>query len=204
MTKTDRSLQTFQRRGDGFPIKVTREVTSNPDGTQGVVLSLDLSDAYVPEKKYLANVAAVHPSDHGFMIAFGQRRDFGKGLRSLVQIKMSAQSVTALLETCKRILDQLMEQIRLQGLPDRALTEIDEEPPQTVAMFANVVAVATSEMDACMDFYALSAFSLGGALQGQSHQVGLEPILRVTLDMPLMVALLTRLKDISTAATSRR
>jgi hypothetical protein len=79
----------------------------------------------------------------------------------------------------------------INGAPE-APRESVEEPAQTVAFDANVIAVAVSDEEACLDFYHTSAFSV---LHAKTlRKLAVEPVVRVTLRTVQLFGLYLRLK----------
>jgi hypothetical protein len=80
-------------------------------------------------------------------------------------------------------------------LPEASLANIREDVPgQTVPFAANIVTAGFTGGDACMDYYYASPFSFQIAQAGGEFQA--EPVVRVNLPTPLMIALYEKLFEI--------
>jgi len=82
------------------------------------------------------------------------------------------------------------------------LTEIEEEPEQTVTLFANMIGLAFAGREACMDFYHASAFSMHQA--NQNRKMAVESVVRVILGSGLLLPLLDRLHELEESLPKER
>jgi hypothetical protein len=136
----------------------------------------------------------VHQTTSGVTLLFGQMK-LGGDLRSLLAVNMSFDAMHQLVESFE-IFRKSAEDVKKQGLQTGHLTEITEEPAQTVAMTATMAYVGFSGEDACMDFYYASPFSLQKA--SALSKLAVDPVVRVNLATSLFLAMwdsLSKLKE---------
>jgi hypothetical protein len=108
----------------------------------------------------------------------------------MVEVQMSDASVTQFIES----LSEAREKIRLFTRLD--LIEKFEEPTQTVGFTANLVPVAFSGPECCMDFYQLSPFMRSTMEKGGTDAIQAEPVVRVSLPTGLFHAMVHRLEEL--------
>ena len=174
------------RVGEGVEIQVVSR--SKPEGPDGVVtLGLDFSRAAVPDRRYVADSAQAILEPERARLLFGQSKITGGGLRSLLDIQMSAHDVGRVLPT----FDRLDATRRQRGLAAQALTEITDEPAQTVGLTATTMAISYANMSGCIDFYYVSPFVLGAI--GKGGPLLADPVVRVSLPQSLMFGIIEKL-----------
>jgi hypothetical protein len=179
------------RPGEGAALSVSRRIVPRPDGTNAVELSVDLQAAPVPERRYVADACAVLRSDDFVLLAFGQRRLVGSGCRSLVVLSMSAEAIRSFLKTCDGFLERVAAFLERNGLARSPLLDLTEEPPQTVHLAANVVAVAQAGRESCLDLYHVSPWSIRSV--STRNQLVIDPIVRIDMPTALLVPVVEQL-----------
>ncbi|KWR88746.1 hypothetical protein RM96_17685 [Cupriavidus sp. IDO] len=126
-------------------------------------------------------------------LLFGQERISGNELRSLLVVKMTPVGVQHFMDAIgampKPTVKELMAAV---GAPSEALRSIDNEPDQTVAFAANLVASSFAGFEACFDFYQASAFSM--AHVSATQKLAVDPVVRVEMRIGLADALLDELQ----------
>lgn len=172
--------------GDLVPTRVTNTV--KVDGTSVSAFEVNLSQAHVPERRYLADVASVvvHKSDMSLM--FAQRRIGSELLRSLLVVRMPAERALMFARSVLSVESpKFMDAVVRQHVEKEELVQIVQEPDQTVALSANMTLMAFSGRESCIDFYQASAFSMAAALKAQ--KVAVDPVVRIELRTGIVWAL---------------
>ena len=189
------SARTMHRIGEGPLIDVHLQQSVRADGQTTSSLGIDLSGAPVPDRRYVADVVSVIPGRDVIKLLFGQEK-VSSGLRSLVVIHMAQFAVGAFVSA---ILDMknptVAEVMKISNIDAKLLSSISDEPEQTVAMTASVAAAAVSGQEACVDFYQISPFARLNVMA--SKKISVDPVVRVELSTSLLVALVEKLKEIS-------
>lgn len=178
-------------------IPVARHVVPHTDGASKVTLSIDLGDTPVPDRRYLADVCAIDFDGATVRWCFGQRKvgKVGAGLRSLVVIHIAPEHVHNLLGSLKQFIGEnaaFLGRNKIERIP---LTELSDEPPQTVALCANVVAVARAGREGCLDFYSISAHAIHAINQVGGDKLAIDPMIRVDLPIGLMTSAIDWIVD---------
>lgn len=168
-----------------------------PGSSSLVSVGIDLSKAPIPERRYVADVAAVVVSDDIVRLLFGQTQVVGKQLRTLLDVHVPAVGIVSFLES-----------LRTQGMPEtfavlreklgregRGLYEITEEPKQSVGLAVNLIAMAVTAREACLDMYYASTFILSKAVRGMGP-LSADPVVRVSLPSAVLLALVARLESL--------
>lgn len=163
-------------------------------GVTNISLTVDLGSAPVPERRYVADVGTVVLAHEGARLVFGQTKVTGHGLRSLIVIHMSAYGVHQFLRSSPDMLKTAKEFMQRNRLSVGNLMEITEEPNQTVALAANLIAASYSGTEACMDFYHASPFAVLQVKAG--GEFAADPVVRVSLPMVLLYAVCEELEKI--------
>ena len=176
------------------PLGMASRVTPLPDGSTQLAIQLDLSQAAVPERSYTADAAGVVFDGVRVKILFAQRRLDGTGLRSLIVLPMSTDSVRQLMGTTKTFLPQVGAFMDRNGMKPADLLGVDREPDQTVALPANMATISYAGRDATIDFYHASAGSIH-ALK-KSDGLAIEAVVRVDMPTGVLVSLVAKLTEI--------
>ena len=187
------SIQSISRAGEGVALHTTYVSVG---GLQGANVSIDLTRAPVPERRYTADVATLLCSDSLVRMIFGQTKVDRKELRSIVDIHMSRRAVVQLLDSINATGDTLKNLQASLNFPTANLIDIADEPSQTVGLSASVVAAAYANEEACLDFYHVSSFVMAHLQRNTGANVVAEPVVRVILPTPLLIAIVERMKDI--------
>ena len=200
MSKTHRHgavARAMYRTGEGTPIDVVQHSVVKPDGTGVAVLGINLAQAPVPERRYVADVGTVSFESGTIKVMFGQRKLSSEALRSLVVIHMSPNAVAQFLDSVKGMekpsLDEIGQKIGIE--PEVLAKAFSEEPEQTVAFAANIVAVAVAAKESCLDFYQASSFSIAGAVS--SKKLPVDAVVRVDLRTSLFMGVVKELQKIA-------
>jgi hypothetical protein len=160
------------RQGEGFTIETKAVHTLHSDGVSSLTLGIRMDSAPVPDRRYVADIYAVHPTPGGYRFMFAQEKLGGKELRSLVLVQMSLNATAQLFSS---LIDMKTPSIgelgALFGSVSEGPANISQEPEQTVSMKANVATVAVSNGDTAMDFYQISPFAFHAANRGGKIQM---------------------------------
>lgn len=180
------------RPGEGATLSVVRQQTTGVSGVTSISLTVDLASAPVPERRYVADVGMVVLDLEGAQLVFGQSKVSGNGLRSLVIVHMSAYGVHQFLRSAPDMMETVRKFMQQNQLTAESLAKIDEEPSQTVALAANLIAASFSRTEACMDFYYASPFVVRQVKAGGDFAA--DPVVRVSLPMTLLYAICEKLE----------
>lgn len=188
------------RQGEGFSIETERQQVVGVDGTTNITLGINIAQAPVPDRRYVADVVSVQSSKGGYLLLFGQQRLGRPDLRSLLVIHMTSTAAMSFLRSCLEISDPTLEQLaKSLGIVPVAPADIDDEPEQTVAMSANLVGVAVANDECCLDLYHMSAATVHAANKGGKVQV--IPVVRVEMSTGQLIGLLEELKKLPSTLT---
>ncbi len=182
------------RPGEGTVVELARRQVPRPDGSTGLELNLDLGLAPVPERRYVADVAGVTYEDDVLQMFFGQKKVAkSPALRSLIVVQMTSTATIQFIKTLVGFEPGFRKWLSENGVA-RQLTSIEEEPEQTVTLFANMIGLAFAGREACLDFYHASPFSLHQVQQNKKMAV--EPIVRVILASRLLLPIIDKLHEL--------
>jgi hypothetical protein len=178
------------------PVRVT--TLAGTHGESVSQLELDLREAPVPERRYVCDVAAVKFDGTTIRLLFGQQR-IGKAvtLRSLVVMQLSRLAADQFLRSVDAMSKPTYAEIVSgMGTEAEALTEIDEEPEQTVALQANLLVSAAAGLEANIDFYQMSPAALSNVQRQKSDSIPIESVLRVDIRPSLMLGIINELNNL--------
>jgi hypothetical protein len=195
--KSELMQKTVVRRGDGEMIRVIRELRPKTDGSSEHSVGLDMEWAPVPTRRYVADTAFVDRQNEYVRLMFGQAK-IGIGLlRSLVVIHMVPGSVRQFLDSCRDFGPSARKFAVERGLPVSVLQPLSDEPPQTVALTANILAVAFADWETAMDFYSISPWAIRELANPSVRESAVDPVVRVQLPTSLFIAMLNRLDELA-------
>lgn len=129
----------------------------------------------------------------GARLIFGQAKVAGEGLRSLVVVHITSLGVRQFLRSTPGVLEVARDYLKRNRMSVAKLTDIKEEPSQTAALAANLVAAAFSDTEACLDFYHASPFVMMSVKSGGDFAAN--PVVRVSLPTVLFVAMCEKLES---------
>ena len=168
------------------------------DGQTTSALNINLQEAPVPDRRYVADFAALIYKNDIVKLIFGQEKLGSSDIRSLVVIVMHTQDAQLMLQSIQSLsapsLDGL---VAIAGIKATDLFPVSNEPEQTIALAANLVAIAVSGSAACLDFYNASAFSISNLLKTQ--KLAVDPVARIDLPTSYLVALRNALVEMETS-----
>jgi hypothetical protein len=188
-------VQTFARREKGTAVHVTARQVTLKDGTSGTVHGINLSEAEVPDRSYVAETCGAIYENNTVKLMFAQPK-LGGGLRSLVIISMTPLAAAQFLHAVEHLQNVSLDEIATKSnIIKEPLSDFPAtEPEQTAGLAANMVAAAFSGRETCMDFYHANAFTVA-ALPATS-KLHLEPVVRINTRTSLMLALVHRLQEL--------
>lgn len=184
----------LNKPGEGASISVSRSPLVDVRGATGVLLTIDFGSAPVPDRRYAADIATVERVNDMVNLIFGQTKVGGVGFRSLLVINLSPSAVHQFLRSLQDILPTIHEYAKRSNVAKVDLTNVDQEPNQTVALTANLVAASQSGREACLDFYYSSPWVMMQVKQG--GEFAAEPIVRITLSTGLLLAICEKLESV--------
>ncbi len=203
MAKTHRHpavSRTFVRNGEGALVDAVPSAVATPDGKTVVSVNINLANAPVPDRRYVSDIASVlyKRGDGAIKLVFGQEKISGSSFRSLLIIHMSTSAARHFISSLRTMSNPSLTEITERvGVKPEPLSTITDEPEQTVAFASNVVLAAVSGMDACLDFYQISSFSIAHAQV--SRKVGADPVVRVDIRSALLLSLLHELSELESS-----
>lgn len=183
------------RRGEGTPVSVVSRLVTGADGSSRQTHGINLSEAEVPTRRYLAETCAVEYENDLVRLMFAQRRRSSADLRSLVIVVMTPLATVHFLESIKSMKSPTLSEIaeKYKFAPEK-LADIKQEPDQTIELVANIVAAAFSGREACLDFYHASSFAFVAVKT--TNRLALEPIVRVDMRTSLFNLIVQRLREL--------
>lgn len=188
--KPKSTIQTLHRPGEGVLVDVIR--TTEPQ-SYGVQFSANLSRVPVPDRRYASDIASVIANENMIKLLFGQSKVTGNGLRSLLVISMTFDAIHQLLRSLETVAERTVQ--LQEKLPEGRLTDITEEPQQTVALAANMIVGGFSGAESCLDCYYASPFAMI-PVQNGANKLALEPVVRITLPTSTYFAIWKELKKL--------
>lgn len=195
MSKTKHTpIHRLNKPGEGVTFGVTRTHAVDVKGSTGVLLTVDLTSAPVPDRRYAADIATVERVNDMVNLIFGQTKVGGRDFRSLLVIHLSASAVHQFLRSVQDILPTIREYAKRSNLAKVDLTDVDQEPSQTVALTANLIAASHSGREGCLDFYYSSPWVMIQVKKGGDFAA--EPIVRTTLSTGLLLAICERFESV--------
>ncbi|MBI4190298.1 MAG: hypothetical protein HY525_07135 [Betaproteobacteria bacterium] len=198
MSKTQRRTdfpRAVHRVGEGALIEVLPRSVVKTDGTTLAVIGVNLGQAPVPDRRYVADVGTVTYANETVKMMFGQQKISSDSLRSLLVIYMSPLATRQFVESVDRMQNPSIEDIAKKlGLQREELNRIEHEPDQTVAFASNMIASAFSGRECCLDFYHASSFSMATA--ATSKKLAVDPVVRVDIRTSLAIALVEEMRKL--------
>lgn len=186
--KKHQLVQRFTRPGEGVAIGHIRPEMS-ATGAASQWIAIDLTTAQVPDRRYPAEVGALKLADNMVRLLFGQTKPIGEGLSSLLVIHIPFRGALTFINSMNGVGTTGRTYMKEHNIKDAELLELknQKEPTQIATVEANIIAAAVAGREACMDFYHSSSFAMHGF--GISGKFFAEPIVRVTLTLPLLMAI---------------
>jgi hypothetical protein len=183
-------------RKEGIPVPVQAKHITLRDGTAGTAYGINLNDVDIPERHYHARTCGADFAHQEVELLFAQpRRDKPDQLRTLLIVSMPAIAIPGLLESIARMQSPSLDEIAAKtNIESESVTTFHTEAEQTVEVDANIVAMAFSGNEACLDFYESSPFSL--AALPVTNSLNLIPVVRVNTRTSLALGMIARLREL--------
>ncbi|VXC71079.1 hypothetical protein MASSI9I_90412 [Massilia sp. 9I] len=154
------------------------EVERYPDGS--VRYAVNLNNAPVPQRRYVADIATVDYNGFEVNIVFAQTKIFGQGLESALSIKINLNAFNDIVRALYVNVQSELERARqLIKLKDEQLVQVNAEPAHSAKLIANVANFALSGHETCIDFYHVNAYA--NAKLATSSKLDIEAVVRVDL-----------------------
>ncbi len=179
----------MSRPGDGVGIEVVHQTIPQPNGTTLRTAGLNLSTAPVPDRRYAADLATVLYKHEVLRLVFAQETisSISPTLRSMLIVNMAPGAARNFLRSLQQLSPTLDELAEKNGIEPGPLFNVESEPGQTIALAANLAAVAIIGRDACIDFFQASPFAM--AKIGSARMIPVDPVVRVDVRTSLLLSL---------------
>ena len=195
----NRSIATYtqpQQKGpryEGHPLSVLKMPAGLGSSEEVITVGLDISSAPVPQRRYAAELCEVRFEYNDLRLIFAQRTLDRGGLDSALIVRMNPNAGRQLLRSINDMqspgLDGIAEAMGIRAMP---LEKISQRPSQMANVVANLVAIAVSGFETCMDFYHASAFAMRNV--ADSDTLAVEPIVRVDVQTAIFVSMVKELR----------
>ncbi|WP_447775690.1 hypothetical protein [Variovorax boronicumulans] len=182
MAKDSRQqAQMTTAKGEGLrvPFKVQHSDVKN--GITNMTGQVGIENIDAPDRRFVADSFEIraHPAGFGQWL-FGQTQVDGKTLRALLDVRFPAHSMESVAVTFQRFKFESPAASDVRQY-SRAF---ETEPPQTIALEANLMRINATRHSAVMDFYYTSGFGTSQAL-GSAH-IFVLPVVRVQMPYDLV------------------
>lgn len=194
----NRSIATYAQpqqkspRYEGHPLSVLKMPAGLGSSEDVITVGLDISSAPVPQRRYAAELCEVRFEHNDLRLIFAQRTLDRGGLDSALIVRMNPIAGHQLLKSINDMqspgLDGIAEAMGIRATP---LEKITKQPGQMANVVANLVAIAVSGFETCMDFYHASAFAMRNV--ADSDTLAVEPIVRVDIQTAIFVSMVKEL-----------
>lgn len=170
------------RAGEGAVIGMVREKLAG-----GVGISLDLSSAPVPDRRFSADAAWIVFGIDLVRILFAQYKVAGPQIEHLVVLRVPFVGVRQFLQSMTGGVAETGRGF-LESVGDNTSAPVDKNsiPDQTFTLDANIIVAGLSGREACMDLYNSSP-QVKLALKMGSNEFRAEPVARVLLTTRLLM-----------------
>lgn len=177
------------RPGEGWSVNVQLRQQG-----QQYIFTADLSGVPVPDKRYSADLCAVHYGRETVRVLFAQEK-IGVGLRNLLVINMTPLSVTRFLQVIDDVSKPgILEVCKRQGIAPEEPMHVDAEPQETVSLWATMGMAAMNNRDATIDFFRASPFALTEA--PRFKKLSVDPVVRIDTRASLLLTLINELRRV--------
>ena len=153
----------------------------------------------VPERHYSADVFYLSVRHETLFLLFGQQRVDGAALRNLLVVKMPPDAVNAYLSSLTVVDDAKTGVVTAELLAERlnihiedVPAELPQEPEETVEFNANLIVIAISGREGCLDFYYASPFSKAAMVK--TNKLAVDPVVRIAIPTAILVGMNRRLQ----------
>lgn len=181
-----------EEREEGHLIELSHSLV----GSDGIEIAFDISKAPVPPRRYVAEVCSVSIIDGHLRLVFGQRA-LGEDdqLDSALVIRLSPHAAHHFVNMVYGMNRPGLDAIAaVVGVKPEPLMSKVPRPTQMAHLEANMAALGVSGFEACLDFYHASPFVMRNI--EKKKQVGVEPVVRVTLSTGMLLSLTSRAREL--------
>lgn len=186
------------RPGEGASVPIRLGKALSPTGESAESLELNMREAPVPDRKYVADVTGLIVSKGVCKLLFAQERVSGEQLRSLLVVHVTDRTLRNFQDSAAAMTKPTYREIAAAvPIQSERPTKIVDEPDQTVALQANLILSAMSGSEAALDFYQLSPFNFLAVRDRPS--VPLDAVVRVDLRSSLLLGLLDAIEALNLA-----
>lgn len=170
------------RAGEGAVIGIVREKLGG-----GVGISLDLSSAPVPDRRFSADAAWIVFGIDLVRILFAQYKVAGPQIEHLVVLRVPFIAVRQFLHSMAGGVAETGHRF-LESVGDKTSPPVDKSsiPDQTFTLDSNIIVAGLSGREACLDLYNSSP-QVKLALKMGSNEFRAEPVARVQLTTRLLM-----------------
>lgn len=190
-----RNVSTLAARdGEGVMVDLIPNPARSVDGRAGLIQG-DIHNLPVPNKRYAADICSIVSKNSVIKLLFAQEKIGPQALRNMIIVNITPRSVTELLKKIDDVKDiSFAELAALSNIEAEALPQIEVEPAETASLNANLILVAASGTESCIDFFHSSAFSI--AFAQQTSRLGIDPVVRVNIRTSLLMGLIEELRNL--------
>jgi hypothetical protein len=185
--KKNELVQRLIRKGEGVHIATLRTPVTSSAGVTKEAVSIDMSSAQVPDRRYPADAVRVEVGEDMVRIFFAQRKPVGDGLQSILLIRVAFLGARQFLRSMEPIVGQVKAYLAKFNIRVPSQLDIKEAPNQTVTLDANIVAAGFSAREGCLDFYYVSPYAILGMRGGGDMYA--DPVVRVFVTTSNLVAI---------------
>ena len=179
------------RLGEGHAVEVS--VVPASKGVQAHY-AIDTSALPVPDRRLSCDTVDVVVSEYLVQLLFAQKSVVGNGFLALLIVQMSFDAVHQFLRTVEPLEDGIVA-LEKGKLAKGSVSKISEKPEQAAVVTSSMILAGYSGSDGCLDFYYTSPFSMRSINFG--NKISVEPVVRVNLPTPLLVAMWRKLKELA-------
>lgn len=179
------------RLGEGHAVEVS--VVPASKGVQAHY-AIDTSALPVPDRRLSCDTVDVVVSEYLVQLLFAQKSVVGNGFLALLIVQMSFDAVHQFLRTVEPLEDGIIA-LEKGKLAKGSVSKISEKPEQAAVVTSSMILAGYSGSDGCLDFYYTSPFSMRSINFG--NKISVEPVVRVNLPTPLLVAMWRKLKELA-------
>lgn len=154
------------------------EITNSVKNEKGIVensMKIEMVDAPAPTSKFIADRFGLIKGIDEWRIVFAQSRIGNLGYRAMIDVHIPTVPLEHIAASFKTLL------LAGESVPT---TSFEEEPSETVALFANFGRVAHNEFGACVDFFLAPAFSFTKTEESKQG-LKMEAVVRVLMSEPV-------------------
>lgn len=168
-------------------------------GGLATTFNVNFASAKAPQRTYSAETCSLQYRNGEVYFVFGQRTLTGDALDSAISLRMHGFYARQVLKSIDAMsepgLDEIARLVRIEREP---LDRIEANPNQLAKLSSNIVQVAVSGHDTCLDFYQISPQSVMKAkVAGRGGDVDLIPVARVDVRTSIFLSLVDELRNLS-------